>query len=67
MESTVSKEIQNSPQLACFVHLKYKVIVEINLMDVLYVVENLVKPNILLQALRRINGDGDPINTHDNT
>ena len=36
-------------------------------MDVLYVVENLVKPDILPQTLRHISGDGDPINTHDNT
>ena len=36
-------------------------------MDVLFVVENLVKLDILLQALMRINGDGDPINNHDNT
>ena len=52
-----------------FVHLKYKVIVEINLMDVLFVVDNLVKLDILLQALDLMcsNGDGDPINNHDDT
>ena len=52
-----------------FVHLKYKVIMEINVMDVLFVVDNLVKLDILLQALDLMcsNGDGDPINNHDDT
>ena len=52
-----------SLQLHGCVHLKYKVIVEIKLMDVLFVVENLVKLDILPQALGLVHslGHGDPI------
>ena len=66
MELTVLKGNTNLATIG-FVHLKYKVRVEINFMDVLFVVENLLKLDILLQALIRINDDGDPINNHDNT
>ena len=69
MELAVSKGNTKRATIFVFANLKYKVIVETNLMDVLFVAENLVKLDILPQALGLMcsNGHGDPIQNHDNT